>query len=49
MDDGLKLCCNSIIGNAILIPFTVSYEIIFITLEMFYWDSHISIYVIYLL
>ncbi len=28
------ICYNSIIGNAILILFTISYEIVFITLEM---------------
>ncbi len=36
------------IGNAILVSFTISYEIVFITLEMFYNDSDISIHIIYL-
>ncbi len=42
------LCYNSIIGNAILILFTISYEIVFITLKMLYCDRHISICIIYL-
>ncbi len=42
------LCYNSVIGNAILISFTISDEIVFITLEMFNCDSHISIHIIYL-
>ncbi len=33
---------------AILISFTISYEIVFITLEMFYCDRHMSIHIIYL-
>ncbi len=40
------LCYNSIIGNAILISFTISYEIVFITLEIFCCDSYISIHII---
>ncbi len=42
------LCYNCIIGNAILISFTISYEIVFITLEKFYCDKYISIYITYL-
>ncbi len=42
------LCYNSISGNAILISFTISFEIVFIILEMFYCESHISIHIIYL-
>ncbi len=42
------LCHNSIIGNAILISFTISCAIVFITLEMCYSERHISIHIIYL-
>ncbi len=44
----MGLCYNSVISIAILISYTISYEIMYIALDMFYCDSHILIHIIYL-